>query len=160
MVTPHYLGYFSAAATAAAALIGLLFVAVSLRDDDIFGEHALPGNEALAISAFTGLVNAFFVALIALIPQTDLGYPAAVMGVISVSSLISLHRRLPATTGRVGSTVLSYLAYGTQLVVAAILILHPHDESQLNNMTYILIASMAAALQRAWMLVRRKRPAD
>jgi hypothetical protein len=82
------------------------------------------------------------------------------MGVISVSSMISLHRRLPVTAGRIGATVLSYVAYLTQLVVAAILILHPDDHDQLNNLTYILIASMAAAQQRAWMLVRRKRQAD
>jgi hypothetical protein len=157
-VVPHaYLDYFGSAATAAAALIGLLFVAVSLRDDDIFGKHSLPGNEALAISAFTGLVNAFFVSLLALIPLGNIGWGAGVMGVISVASVISLQRRLPPT-GRVTATVLTYVAYASQLVVAGILIVHPADHGVLNNLTYILIASMAAALQRAWLLIKRKHP--
>ena len=157
-MVPHaYLSYFSAAATAAAALIGLLFVAVSLRDDDIFGEHALPGNEALAISAFTGLVNAFFVSLLALIPQINVGWAAGVMGVISIGSVISLHRRL-SSTARLGTSVLTYTAYTAQLAVAGILIARPADHNLLGYLTYILIASMAAALQRAWSLIKRKRP--
>ena len=48
-----YDAYLGAVATAAAALIGLLFVAVSVRDDTIFGPSAIPGGEALAITAFT-----------------------------------------------------------------------------------------------------------
>ena len=69
MVPGVYDAYFATLATAAAALIGLLFVAVSVRDDTIFGPNAMPGGEALAITAFTGLVNAFVVSLLGLIPQ-------------------------------------------------------------------------------------------
>jgi hypothetical protein len=42
MVPSAYDAYFASLATAAAALIGLLFVAVSVRDDTIFGPHAMP----------------------------------------------------------------------------------------------------------------------
>jgi hypothetical protein len=157
-MVPHaYADYFAAAATAAAALIGLLFVAVSPRDDDIFGERALPGNEALAISAFTGLVNAFFVSLLALIPQIDIGWAAGVMAMISIGSMISLHRRLSTTT-RLGTSLLTYVAYTAQLVVAAVLIVRPAEHDVLGYLTYILIASMAAALERAWLLIKRKQP--
>ncbi len=65
-----YDAYLGAVATAAAALIGLLFVAVSVRDDTIFGPNAIPGGEALAITAFIGLVNSFVVSLLGLIPAT------------------------------------------------------------------------------------------
>ena len=57
MVPNVYDAYLGAVATAAAALIGLLFVAVSVRDDTIFGPKAIPGGEALAITAFTGLAD-------------------------------------------------------------------------------------------------------
>jgi hypothetical protein len=63
MVPGVYDAYLAAMATAAAALIGL-FVAVSVRDDTIFGPNAIPGGEALAITAFTGLVNSFVVSLL------------------------------------------------------------------------------------------------
>jgi hypothetical protein len=47
MVPGAFDAYLGAAATASAALIGLLFVAVSVRDDSIFGPKATPGGEAL-----------------------------------------------------------------------------------------------------------------
>lgn len=48
MVPSSYNAYFAALATGAAALIGLLFVAVSVRDQTIFGPKAVAGGEALA----------------------------------------------------------------------------------------------------------------
>jgi hypothetical protein len=77
MVPGVYDAYLAAMATAAAALIGLLFVAVSVRDDTIFGPNAMPGGEALAITAFTGLVNSFVVSLLGLIPKTNIGEPGS-----------------------------------------------------------------------------------
>src|SRR5437588_5375940 len=50
MVPGGYDAYLAAMATAAAALIVPLFVAVSVRDDTIFGPNAMPGGEALAIA--------------------------------------------------------------------------------------------------------------
>jgi hypothetical protein len=42
MVPGAFDAYLGAAATASAALVGLLFVAVSVRDDSIFGPKATP----------------------------------------------------------------------------------------------------------------------
>ena len=102
----------SAMATAAAALIGLLFVAVSVRDDTIFGPNAMPGGEALAITAFTGLVNSFVVSLLGLIPKINIGEPAVIMAVISIVAIVRLQRRLH--TGRnlivLAITLLAYAA--------------------------------------------------
>jgi len=79
MVPSAYDAYFTAAATGAATLIGLLFVAVSLRDETIFGRNAIAGGEALALTAFGGLVNAFVVTLLGLVPNTNIGFAALVM---------------------------------------------------------------------------------
>src|SRR5579862_8158803 len=81
VVPDSYDGYFTASTAAAGALIGLLFVAVALRPDSVFGAHASHTGRVRAGSAFTGLVNAFFISLIALIPDANLGYPAVVLGV-------------------------------------------------------------------------------
>ena len=93
MVPGVYDAYLAAMATAAAALIGLLFVAVSVRDDTIFGPNAMPGGEALAITAFTGLVNSFVVSLLGLIPKTNIGEPAVIMAVIGIVAIVRLQRR-------------------------------------------------------------------
>ena len=99
MVPGAYDAYLATLATAAAALIGLLFVAVSVRDDTIFGPKAMPGGEALAITAFTGLVNSFVVSLLGLIPKVNIGEPAVIMAVISIVAIVRLQRRLH--TGRI-----------------------------------------------------------
>ena len=110
MVPSEYDAYLATTATAAAALIGLLFVAVSVRDDTIFGPNAMPGGEALAITAFTGLVNSFVVSMFGLIPKINVGEPAVIMAVISIAAIVRLQRRLH--TGRnltvLGITLLAY----------------------------------------------------
>ena len=68
MVPGVYDTYLAAMATAAAALIGLLFVAVSVRDDTIFRAEGHTGRRSLTITALTGLVNSFVVSLLGLIP--------------------------------------------------------------------------------------------
>jgi hypothetical protein len=153
-VVPHaFDGYFTAAATAAGTLIGLLFVAISFRSDTVFGPRAMPGGEPLAITAFTGLVNAFFVSVLALIPSDNIGYGAAVMAAISVYGLLRLNPRMYVQ--RIGfSFGLALIAYTAQLVVGVILVLHPGDSSQVSNLSYIVFASMAVALRRAWALMR------
>jgi hypothetical protein len=69
LIPADFTSYFTAAAAAAGVLIGLLFVAVSLRPETVFGDRAMPAAKAQAGSAFTSLVNSFFVSLVALIPQ-------------------------------------------------------------------------------------------
>jgi hypothetical protein len=101
MVPGVYDTYLAAMATAAAALVGLLFVAVSVRDDTIFGPKAMPGGEALAITAFTGLVNSFVVSSLGLIPHTNIGEPAVIMAVIGIVAIVRLQRRLHAGRNRI-----------------------------------------------------------
>jgi hypothetical protein len=94
VVPDDFLGYFTAAAAASGALIGLLFVSISLRPDTVFGAKAAADGRALAGSAFTALVNAFFVSLLALMPQENLGWPAAILGGYSLFRTLQLHWRI------------------------------------------------------------------
>jgi hypothetical protein len=155
MVPSEYDAYLGAVATAAAALIGLLFVAVSVRDDTIFGRNAVPGGEALAISAFTGLVNAFVVALLGLIPKTNIGETAIIMAVLSVLSTIRLQRRLHAARSVVVLAV-SLLAYAAQFVCGVFLLLRPHDGAGVIDLCFIIFVTLLISLQRAWSLLEGK----
>ena len=74
MVPAEFTGYFTAAAAAAAVLIGLLFIAVSLRSETVLGDGAPAAGRAQADSASISLSNCFFVSLVALIPQAWPGY--------------------------------------------------------------------------------------
>ena len=155
MVPGVYDAYFAAMATAAAALIGLLFVAVSVRDDTIFGPNAVPGGEALAITAFTGLVNSFVVSLLGLIPKVNIGEPAVIMAVIGIVAIVRLQRRLH--TGRnLLVLAITLLAYAAQLGFGVLLLVDPHDSGQLINLSIIVFVTLIVSLQRAWSLLKGK----
>ena len=155
MVPGVYYPYLGAAATASAALIGLLFVAVSVRDESIFGPKAMPGGEALAITAFNGLVNSFVVSLLGLIPKVNIGQPAVIMAVIGVVATVRLQRRLHAGRNLIVLAV-TLLAYAAQFAYGVLLILRPHDSDQLINLSFIVFATLIVSLQRAWSLLRGK----
>ena len=153
MVPDMYDAYLGAVATAAAALIGLLFVAVSVRDDTIFGPKAMPGGEALAITAFIGLVNSFVVSIFGLIPKINIGEPAVIMAVISIVAIVRLQRRLH--TGRNGVVLaLTLLANAAQLGLGLLLLADSRDSNQLINLSVIIFATLIVSLQRAWSLLR------
>jgi hypothetical protein len=154
VVPDSFIGFFTGAATAAAALIGLLFVAVSLRPEAVLGKGAPAKAQAIAGSAFTALVNGFFVSLIALIPGTNLGYTAVIMAVVSLSSTFRLHRGLGKGDSAVSQLALALAAYLTQLVAGAFLIARPGDQALVETIAYVVVAAFAAALGRAWSLMQ------
>jgi hypothetical protein len=156
VVPAEFTGYFTAVAAAAGVLIGLLFVAVSLRPETVFGEGAPPGARAQAGSAFTSLVNTFFVALVALIPQVNLGEVAIIMGVVSLVSIGRLHRPVPRQDIQALLLGLGVGTYLYQLIVGVLLVSSPKDRGQVFSMAYLAIASFAVALSRAWSLVQGK----
>jgi hypothetical protein len=155
MVPGAFDAYLAAMATAAAALIGLLFVAVSVRDDTIFGPHAMPGGEALAITAFTGLVNSLVVSLLGLIPRINIGEAAVIMAVVGIIAIARLHRRLH--TGRnLIVLVITVLAYLAQLGLGVLLLVDPQDSNQLINLSIVVFVTLIVSLQRAWSLLKGK----
>ena len=156
MVPAGYASYFAAAATAAAALIGLLFVAVSVRDGTIVGENAMPGGEPLAITAFAGLVNSFVVALLGLIPKINIGVAAVVMALLSLFTVARLQRRLHSQRRQVAVRTLTLIAYTAQLAIGIDLIANSHDSGQVENLAFIIFVSLVVSLQRAWSLLEGK----
>ncbi len=79
MVSPGLVSFFSASVGAGAALIGLIFVAVSIAPEKTVMVGAPLERQAVAASAYTALLNAFFISLFALIPGTSMGWVALVM---------------------------------------------------------------------------------
>src|SRR5437588_9920681 len=73
VVPPEFANFFIACASAGGALVGLLFVAISIAPEQIVTPRAPLERQAVAGSAFTALVNAFFISLVALIPHFSVG---------------------------------------------------------------------------------------
>jgi Na+/citrate or Na+/malate symporter len=152
MVPSGIVGYFAATSAAAGALIGLLFVAVSLRPESIFGPNAAPKARRLAESSFTGLVNSFFLSLVALIPQTNIGYPAAILAALSF--YITLTRQLRKEKASQLTVLLSTFAiYLLQFGLGIAAIVQPSNVNLVYLIGYVVIAALSVALSRAWTLL-------
>jgi hypothetical protein len=152
MVPDALVGYFSAATAAAGALIGLLFVAISLRPDSIFGDAAQPAPRRLAESSFTALVNAFFISLVAIIPGTNLGYVAAIMAVLSLYSTFARRVHAPGVSD-LSVIAFTALLYLTELGLGVALIVVPANTDLVYKLAYLAVAAFAIALFRAWALI-------
>jgi hypothetical protein len=152
VVPSDYSSFFDAASQAAGALIGLLFVVIALKPGKIMGPHAESSARGLATSSFTGLVNAFFVSMLALIPGHTIGWGAAIMAVLSLYHTLRLHLGHPGAR-HYFVFALSLVAYGTELGLSIAFILHPHDVDLVNDLTFVLIGCFSVALGRAWQLM-------
>jgi hypothetical protein len=94
MVPPEFSSFFATCAQAAAALIGLLFVAVSIAPEATVTADAPLERQAVAASAFTALVVAFFISVAAQIPHTNVGIAVSVAGLMGVLNTFVLLRTL------------------------------------------------------------------
>jgi hypothetical protein len=52
--------------------------------------------------------------------------------------------------------LITVLAYGAQLVYGVILLVNPHRSGDVENVAFILFATLVVALGRAWSLLRGK----
>lgn len=142
MVPASFANFFLATAGAGGALIGLLFVAVSINPERTFGSQAHPLRQGVASGAFAALVNGFFVSAWALLPLANIGYVTLLVGAASVVSsgrfgAVVIRRQWGerAATGvdwrgavRVlGVVGLSLVLYGYETVLAVLLLVHPDD---------------------------------
>jgi multisubunit Na+/H+ antiporter MnhF subunit len=114
MQAPDFTNFFVASAGAGAALVGLLFVAFSVNPGRNAGPNAPPERQAVAASAFTALINAFFISLVTLIAADSLGGVAIVVGVVSFISTLRLTGDLfpPHLTRWIYARHASFLAIG------------------------------------------------
>jgi hypothetical protein len=156
VVTSSYTAYFAAVTGAAAALIGLLFVSISLRPDTVFGDSAPQRGRSLAASAFTGLVNTFFLAMCALVPGSNPGYPAVILAVASLASTFRFRGKISHSHSQQAYLLLSVTAFTFQLVEGVYLVAQPRGNSGVESLSYFMIGSMVIALGRAWTLLQGK----
>ena len=160
MVPEAFHDYFIASTGAAAALMGLLFIAVSIAPEHTVMSGAPVERQATTASAYTALLNAFFVSLIALLPQTNLG-PAAL--VLSLTGLVNyfvlawqLFRQVQGKSG-MGSRITFVMAglfiYGFELYISIQLLLTPANSSYVSALASLLIFIYALGLARAWQIL-------
>ncbi|HLY31363.1 MAG TPA: hypothetical protein VKQ36_10060 [Ktedonobacterales bacterium] len=167
MVPSAMLGFFTASVGASAALIGLLFVAISISPEKIIASGATLERRMTASSAFSALLNVFFISLVAIIPLTNLGYVVVILGALSTSGTISqVIQGFPrAQSGRPRPTVqegfrlltmplASIVVYGYELYWGYLLFTgQVKSVADFSTVAYILIGVYGLGITRAWELI-------
>ena len=90
MVPASYDDFFSACATVAGALIGLLFVAISIAPAKLPGARAAGDQQLKAAMAFSALVNTLVIALVTLLPGASLSLTVIILAAGGLSSTVGL----------------------------------------------------------------------
>jgi len=164
MVPATFANFFVASTSAGAALVGLLFVAVSIAPEQTVLEGASLEKRALATSVFTALLNAFFISLAALIPSSNLGWTALVLSLVGLSNTLTLGWNLLSQRShwrnmvrRVFILVVSLALYSFELYYAVQLLRFPGQPYPVFALTSILIGIYGVGLVRAWELIGVRR---
>jgi len=144
---------FAASVGAAAALIGLLFVAVSVDPDKIFGSNAELKRRSDAERAFTALSNIFFVSLSALLTQHVQATMAVIASLAIVNSLRLGWVRFRLTEGSSGWRNLGLISVCIYIFeLAAALGLNASEES-IDKIVYTVFGLYSYALGTSWGLL-------
>jgi hypothetical protein len=160
VVSPEFETFFLASSGASAALIGLLFVGVSISPERVFGSDADPRRQAQAVSAFSALANVFFISMASLIPSIVLGAVVTLIGVVSSLQLLGLLLRVRPPSGNIVETargVILFLAsaaiFATEVYLGIVLWQKPAEPSALSGLLEVILGAYAIGLGRAWQLL-------
>ncbi len=166
VVPGDFANFFIASASAGAALVGLLFVAVSLAPEQTVTRRAPMERQAVTGSAFTALINAFFISLFALIPHFNIGSAIVPFSSISLlTSLIQAWHLLRLRKGwqsflrRAFLVLLSVGLYGLELLNGFQLLTAPSQAQAaiVFGLLWCVIGSFGIGLTRAWELLGAQR---
>lgn len=154
---PQWSAFFSVEASSSAALIGLLFVAVSINLSKIVGSPLLVARSAKALLTLTGVLLAATVCLIPGQPDAILGVELIVVGALSWIFITIMERRSSQNnpyTGKFQKVSYVILAQGSALptVVCGIFFLAGR-RGGLYGLVAGMLVSVVTALLDAWVLL-------
>ena len=161
MITATYRELLVAIASAAAALTGLLFVAMSVstpRREVARGPRIIQQvRSAAAMQAFS---NVLVVSLFTLVPGTHIGYPAVATGVVGLFFAAASTRSIRTSTStprqqrqQLQLLVLMVAIFGTELVAGIAAIAAPRSSGPQDAIGYALVVSLIVGVSRAWEFV-------
>jgi hypothetical protein len=153
--------FFVAGGSAAGALIGLLFVAISVAAERVAQTKAgVQPYRLRASAALTAFTNALAVSLFALIPGHKIGPAAAVVAVgglmyvaAALLSLIRLRQGRWETLRHALLLIGLAVTFVIQLIEGVDVITQPGDSGAVNTIAVLVIVCFLIGIARAWELI-------
>jgi hypothetical protein len=159
VVIGNYREFFVVIASSSATLIGLLFVAMSVSRGRAQA-HPQVIREFRAAASLLAFTNPFTVALFGLVPGTNIGYPAAIVGIVGVlfvaagvRTTLLLPSQQQHRRPQLALVVALLVVFGFQIVNGVELVIDAHHGGALSAIGDVLIASLLIGIGRSWELV-------
>lgn len=154
--------FFTASTGASATLLGLLFIAIAVEPKRIVGEQSPVESRSRASSAYTALINIFFISLLGTIRSSSgLGFLSLILAGVGLANTLGIGvnlwrespRRRSVLSSGVGLLLGSTVVYTLELWYGWQIARDPGNTAQIYTLAYVLVASYAVALGRAWELL-------
>jgi hypothetical protein len=159
VVPASFHDFFNGCASVAGALIGLLFVALSVSPEKLAGNDANAEHQVRAGAAFSALVNTLVIALVGLLPGASLGDAGIILsgaGLATTAALvIVLYREHQQRIhrGDVRMLAVLFVLYGLQLINAVQLEGPARGAGGIDRQGGLAILFFIFAIVRSWQLV-------
>jgi hypothetical protein len=160
MTTASAHEFFQASASVAGALIGLLFVAISVAPERVLGSEASDVHRVRAAATLTAFTNALTVVLFGLIPGFDAGEAAMVVAILGLLFITAaLLRVFPSWRAKqIRFVDFIFLAgllivFIVQLIAGIGLARHAGNSGDLQTICILVIVCFLIGIERAWELV-------